>query len=178
MTITIDATVGGPSSNSFTDEATAIAFAATRLNLTGWSTVDGASCTEDEKRALIEATRELGALIYQGYRASNTQSLAWPRYLALNPDLSGTESCYDPTVMPDRVINATCELAIAFLAAGTTDVAGADDTLGIIRKTVDVLTTEWAAPSQRLQGLARYPRVMRLISPLLAIGTGQVRLTR
>lgn len=178
MTLTIDASVGGVASNSFVDEPDAIAFAATRLNLAGWSTVSGTSCTEDEKKALIEATRELSALLYQGYRSTNTQALSWPRYLAIDPDQSGCRSYFDPTVLPQRLIDATCELAIAFLAAGTTDIAAADDSLGIIRKTVDVLTTEWAAPSQRLQGLARFPRVMRLLSPLLAIGNGQVRLTR
>jgi hypothetical protein len=62
--------------------------------------------------------------------------------------------------------------------AGTTDVAAAGATDGIIEKTVDVLTTVYAQPSQRAQGLARFPRVMKLIGPLLEVGAGQVRLTR
>jgi hypothetical protein len=178
VSITIDATVGGPSANSFADEPTAIAFAATRLNLTGWVTVSGSTCTNSEKQALVEATRELSALLYQGYRASDAQALSWPRYLALNPDMAGGASYYDPSVLPPRIINATCELAIAFLAAGTTDIAAADPSITVIRKRVDVLETEYAPVSQRAQGLARFPRVMRLIAPLLMIGSGQVRLTR
>lgn len=179
MTLAIDATIGGRTSNSFVTEVEAIAFAATRLNLTGWTTVTGTTCTPSEIQALIEATRELSVLSYQGYRTDVTQALGWPRLMAVNPD--ATSSCYalyDATVIPQRVKDATCEFAIAFLAAGTTDIAGLDSTTGIIEKTVDVLTTRWAAPSQRPQGLARFPRVMRQIAPLLTVGPGQARLVR
>lgn len=178
MTLAIDATVGGATANSFVDEVTAIAFAATRLNLAGWTHTGGTTCNDPEKQALMEATRELSALLYGGYRASDTQALSWPRYMAMDPDQAGARTFFDPTVIPSRIKDATCELAIAFLAAGTTDIAGLDDTAGVIRKRIDVLETEYAQPSQRAQGLARFPRVMRLVSPLLAIGSGQVRLTR
>jgi hypothetical protein len=179
MTITIDATIGGPTSNSFIDEADAIAFAATRLNLLGWATVTGTACTENEKKALIEATRELSAIIYRGLRSSTTQALAWPRRLATDPDLNAEWYPYfADDILPQRMQDATCELAIAYLAAGTTDIGTLDSNVGVIRETIDVITTQWAAPSQRAQGLARFPRVIRLIAPLFGIGTNQVRLTR
>lgn len=179
MTIAIDASVGGQSSNSFVTEAVAIVFAATRLNLVGWTTISGSACTEDEKKALIESTRELSALIYQGYRTDATQAQAWPRQLAMNPDAgSSYYTLYDSSVIPQRVKDATCELAFEFLKAGTTDIATLDDNLAVLRKKVDVLETDYAAPSQRAQGLARFPRVMRLITPLLGIGAGQVRMVR
>lgn len=179
MSVTLDATVGGPSANSFVSEPTAIAFAVTRLNLTGWTTLSGSVCTDQERQALIEATRELSALIYQGYKPVTTQALAWPRYLALDPDIAGTQSYYDPSVIPDRVVIATCELAIAFLAAGTTDIGAADATLPIMRKSIGgAIETDYAPPSQRPQGLARFPRVLRQINPLLSVGSGQTRLTR
>lgn len=179
MSVTIDATVGGQTSNSFVLETEAIAFAVTRLNLVGWATLTGSNCTDDEKRALIEASRELSALIYQGYRTDATQALAWPRQLANNPDAGSTYyTLYDPTVIPQRVKDATCELAFEFLKAGTTDIATLDDTIGIVREGVGSVTTEYAQPSQRAQGLARFPRVTRLITPLLGIGAGQVRMVR
>jgi len=177
--LAIDATVGGAASNSFVLEAEAIAFAATRLNLVGWTTLAGTSCTDPEKQALIEATRELSALVYQGFRADPAQALAWPRYLAPNPDTgSSYYVLYDTTVVPQRLKDASCELAFEFLKAGTSDIATHDATLDVTRKQVDVLVTDYAAPSQRAQGLSRFPRVLRQVGPLLAIGAGQVRLVR
>jgi hypothetical protein len=179
VSITIDASVGGASSNSTVAEAYAIAFAATRLNLVGWTTLTGTSCSESEKIALIEATRELSALVYQGYRSDSAQALPWPRQLATNPDAGSTYyTLYDSLTIPRRIQDATCELAFEFLKAGTTDIATLDPTLSVIRKKVDVLETDYAAPSQRAQGLARFPRVMRLIGPLLSVGAGQVRMVR
>lgn len=179
MTLTITATPGDANANSFATELEAIALAATRLNLTGWVTVTGSACTEDEKKALIEATRYLSTLTYQGYRTTAAQALAWPRECTIDPDAGATYYVlFDNNVIPGRVRDATIELAIAFLAAGTTDIAAVDAGLAVVRKTVDVISTEWAAPSQRPQGLARFPRVLRLISPLLQSAPGQVRLTR
>ena len=84
----------------------------------------------------------------------------------------------DPRDPPQRIRDATCERALEFLRAGPTDVAALDSKAGVIEKTVGPLTTRWVGPSQREAGLARYPRVMKLIGPLLGIGSGQVRLTR
>lgn len=177
MSLAITADAGNATANSFVTEANAIAFAATRLNLSGWVTVSGSACTELEKQALVEATRYLSALGFQGTRASDTQALAWPRIGAPNPDASFCAE-FDVTVIPQRVQDATCELAIAFLAAGTSDLAALDPKDGVILKTIDVITTQWANPTQRAQGLDRYPRVTRLIKPLLSMASGQVRLVR
>jgi Putative DnaT-like ssDNA binding protein len=179
MSIAIDASVGGQSSNSFVTEAEAIAFAATRLNLVGWTTVDGSSCEDLEQIALVEASRELSTLLFQGYRSDPTQALAWPRQLAPNPDAgSSYYTLYDPNVIPQRIKDATCELAFEFLKGGDTDIATLDSNLAIVEERVDVIATRYAEPSQRAQGLTRFPRVMRHLAPLLAIGSGQVRLTR
>jgi len=179
MPLVIDASVGGQAANSFVTEAEAIAFAATRLNLIGWTTVAGAVATETEKAALIEATREISSLIFQGYRTDSSQALAWPRQVALNPDAgSSYYTLYDSGIIPQRVKDATCELAFEFLKAGTTDIATLDSSLDILRKKVDVVETDYAAPSQRAQGLGRFPRVMRPLSPLLGIASGQVRMVR
>lgn len=179
MTLVVNAAVGDPAANSFVLESEAIAFAATRLNLIGWVTLAGTTCTQTEVQALMESTREMSALLYQGYRASSTQALSWPRELAVNPDMTSSYyALYDDNVIPQRVKDATCELAFEFLKAGTTDIATLDSGLDVVERQVGPLRTRYAAPSQRAQGLARFPRVVRLISPLLAVGIGQARLVR
>ena len=173
MSITIDATSGGASANSFVTEAEAIAYAATRLAAgigTGsgvWTTVSGSTCTETEKAALIEATREITVREFVGQRSTSTQALSWPRLWAPNPDAQYW-NWYLTTAIPQRVKDATCELAIQFLKAGTTDLAALDSTNNIARRRVDVLETEYVQPSQRAKGLGRFPRVLNLLRPLLA----------
>jgi hypothetical protein len=173
--VTLDATVGGAAANTFATDAEADDYIGNRLNSGAWS----AASEDDQARALIEATRELSTMIWQGSRATDTQALSWPRFLAPNPDGVTITwwAYYDPAIIPQRIKDATCELALEFLRAGTSDIASTDTAAGVIEKTVDVLTTRWQ-PGQRPLGLNRFPRVMKLISPLLSIGTGQVRLTR
>lgn len=186
MTLVIVATAGSADANSFVTEAEAIDYAATRLNLVGWATVAGITATENEKRAMIEATRELNFLRYKGYRATSTQALNWPRVYAINEEDApfnellwiadqGYPLYY--TDIPQRLKEATIELAFEFLRAGTTDISRLDTTAGIIRKKVDVLETEWEpGATSAYTGLARFPRVTNLISPLLAdSGAGVVR---
>jgi hypothetical protein len=171
MAITIDASVGGASANSYATEAEVIAYMAARLNATNWTTITGSTCTEDEKKALIEAGRELGAPTYIGARVTTTQALDWPRAWAMNPDSPVMAwSYYETTVIPRRVKNAQCELAFQFLKLGATDVAAPSPTAGILVKTIDVLSTTYSEYSQPL-GLARFPRVLALLGPLL-VGSG------
>jgi hypothetical protein len=178
VSIPIVATPGDASANSFVSIAVADAYLATRLNASAWGTDDVEVDDDVKAQALCEATRELSALPWQGNRASSTQSLAWPRSGATNPDGQSRYDEYDVDVIPQRIKDATCELALEFLRAGTTDVAGAGSTDGIIEKTVDVLTTVYAQPSQRATGLARFPRIMNLVAPLFDVTAGQVRLVR
>lgn len=179
MPITITATPGSVAANSFASEEEAIAYAAMRLNLSGWSTVEGEACSENEKKALIEATRELDHFAYPGFRVTSVQALSWPRAGVINADapiaeplgpLSGFPE-YASDEIPRRLREATIELAFEFLKAGATDLATADTSQGVIRKKVDVLETEWS-PGSRPTGLARFPRVVALLRPLLAgVGT-------
>lgn len=166
----IDATSGSATGNSFATTDEADTYMDARLNSTAWS---GAS-SDDKARALIEATREVNYLPYVGDRTAFTQSLAWPRNFAINPDLPQiigvrdiAQLYYDNTVIPDRIKNATIELAHEFLRAGTTDVASYDKDLNVTRKKVDVLETDFANASSRAQGLARFPRVLNFLAPLL-----------
>lgn len=164
MSVTIDATVGGATANSFVLAADATTYLNNRLNAsTYWTN----GTLDDEKRALIEATRELNVLLFQGIKVSATQALQWPRQWVQDVDYP-YRAYLTTTAIPQRIADATCELALEFLKAGTTDLAALPTTDNVIEKTVDVLTTKYADPFLRKHGLARYPRVLNLIKPLLA----------
>lgn len=179
MALTIVATPGAPTANSFVTEADAITYMAARLNASAWSTVTGTACTEDEKKALVEATREITARDYVGVRSLIGQALAWPRAYATNPDAAtAAAGWYDVDVIPARVKEATCELAFQFLNLGTTDVAALPSDAGVIEKTIDVITTRYE-PRARPTGMARFPRVLNLLRPLFdATASGGITLVR
>jgi hypothetical protein len=109
---------------------------------------------------------------------SDTQALAWPRVQATNPDARSVDrwylgvtswdiAYYDETVIPQRIKDAQAELALEFLRAGTSDLMGLDPDQNVIEKRVDVLTTKYSDPTQRVTGLARFKRVGALLAPLL-----------
>lgn len=187
MPITIEATPGHAAANSFATEAQFIAYAATRLNVPAGTTVSGATIQENEKKALIEATRELTVLEYDGSRVTTTQALSAPRRWWINPDapsveiaeeMTQTEAYFDEDEIPQRLVDATCELALEFLKAGTTDIAsaGADDNLK--RKKIGPIEKEWFDRNDQDRGLARFPRVASFIQPLLSTGAGVTTLDR
>lgn len=172
MALTITATVGSSSANSFVTEAEMDAYCEGRLNATAW-TSDAAALP-----ALVEATRDISALLFKGYRVTDTQALSWPREYCPVPATDTTADTiigesgvveYAVTVIPQRVKDATCELALQFLKAGTSDAAMPNAREGIIREQVDVIAVEYAAPgTSATRGLGRYPRVQALLAPLLA----------
>jgi len=163
VALVIDATAGGANSNSFVTLAVAETYMEGRGNKSTW---DAAS--DGEKNiALVEATRDLDAVSYDGYRATGTQALAWPRQWAIDVD-DPTYNYFDTNEIPVRIQNATCELAFQYIAAGTTDVAAIDSKTNIKRKKVDVLETEYFSSTDTPTGLARYPRVLTWITPLMA----------
>ncbi len=174
MPVSIVETVGSASANSFVSLAEAASYMEGRLNSDAW---DDAT-TDGQNRSLVEATREISSQNgWVGNRVDDTQSLSWPRNYAPDPD-SSTGWYYESTEIPQRVKDATMELAFQFLKSGTTDVASLDTNLFVIEKTVDVLTTRWAEPYQKATGLKRYPRVWRLISPLMESSSSQIDIQR
>ena len=138
-----------------------------RLNASVWV----ASAAQEP--ALVESARELSALNWQGLTVSETQALNWPRQYVCDVD-SPSGLYFATTIIPQRVKDAACELALQFLKAGTTDIAAMPTTEGVIEKTVDVLTTRWADPRAQKVGLRRYPSVWRTIQPLLLSAGGIV----
>lgn len=175
MPITIDATVGGASANSFVTLAECTTYLSGRLNTTLWD----AAVTDSQNRALVEAARELNVLNYDARRATSTQVLEWPRFFAKNPDAAYFQVWYfTSTEIPQRMKDAQCELAMEFIKAGTTDIAALDPKISVLEKTVDVIRTVYAAPQLRKKGLARFPRVWHLIAPLLDGTAGQLNIVR
>ena len=179
MPATIVATVGSTSANSFVTVAEMSAYCDSRLTGGAW--------TEDDSQtnALVKATRDLTVLEYVGTRVTNNQALAWPRDWAINPDKPSVEYVgnielmyYGATEIPQRIKDATCELALQYLLAGSNDLASADNNQGVIEKTVDVLTTTWASPQARPTGLGRFPRVQALLYPLLLNAGAGISLVR
>jgi len=164
MAITIDATVGGASANSFVTLSEWSTYMEGRLNSDSF---DDAT-TDNQNRALAEATRELSAMTWRGYRVDDTQALSWPRQWAHDPD-SPTQDYYDTDVVPTRVKRATYELALAFLKGGTTDIVSLEGDRLVKRTNIaGAIETEYVDPQSRPVGMARYPAVMREIRPLLA----------
>jgi hypothetical protein len=173
LAISITATVGSPTANSFVTLAEATSYMEGRLNASTWD----AAATDSQNRALVEATRELSARTWKGMRVTDTQALSWPRQWACDPD-SPVQGYFSTTVIPQRVKDATCELAFQFIKAGTTDIAALDATQGVIRKRIDVIETEYAEPHARVTGLKRFPRVWTLVAPMLEGSSGGLRIVR
>lgn len=169
MAVSIDATVGGASANSFATLAEFTTYMEGRLNS---SKFDDAS-PDDKNRALVEATRDVDVQDYLGHRVTDTQALDWPRQWARDPD-SPIQDYYTTTVVPQRVKDAVMELAFQFLKAETTDIAMPEKTDGVLEKKIDVLNTKYADPWARRRGLRRYPRVFDQLAPLLAVRATEV----
>ena len=181
MPVSIVATSGSASANAFVTLAELTTYMEARLNST---TFDSAT-TDTKNRAIVEATRELTRLAWEGSRTDTVQALSWPRSYAIDPDkpaptLLGdiAELYFDEDEIPQRVKDATCELAFEFIRAGTTDIATYDATFNVKSKTVDVLSTEYVDQWQRPQGIARYPRVIALVGPLLDPQAGGLEMAR
>ncbi len=108
MALTIDTTVGGAAANSYVSVAQADTYFEARLNTSAWTG------DEDKKKALRMAAKRLQDENWRGCRVDDTQALAWPRYEVENPDSPSGDYFADDEI-PQRVIDAQCELAIFYL---------------------------------------------------------------
>lgn len=175
----LDATVGGSAATSYVSLSAAEVYLGDRLFASAWDNAD----ETERARALIQATGWLDQLAWEGIRTNTAQRLAWPRQWApmLEPGLgliATTRALADDRVqywpgdaVPRPILEATCELALALLGESS-DPAGRDAGEGITREKVGPLETEYASPTLRKQGLARYPAVWTRIQPLLRHAQG------
>lgn len=126
MPITLDSTAKGADANSYASLADANAYFDTRDRVTAWSGGDD----EAKKRWLIMATRDLDTIDWDrslvGYPTSSTQRLLFPcsatllrQYVGLGsaePLVTAgyaTTGLSDPDIVPDWLIDACCEQALA-----------------------------------------------------------------
>jgi hypothetical protein len=95
--------------NSYVSEADASAYFATSLFSAEWD----AAFTETREKALITATRRIDMQVFNGVKASLDQPLEFPRALGVHirPNLVPLID----TEVPQAVIDATCEEALALL---------------------------------------------------------------
>lgn len=148
MTVTIDASVGGASANSYLTVADANAIADLRLGTLAW---EGATVTTDDKsRALIAATAYLDQLLWIGSKASTAQALLWPR-----SDAECGDKAYSSSVIPSEIKTGTFDLANALLTtpsllmpapAAFGELIPGIPNANLRRATVDVLTVEFQSP--------------------------------
>jgi hypothetical protein len=122
MAITIDATVGGASANSYLTLADAQALIDGMVendDVTAW-----ASATTDQKnRALYTATQRIDRERFLGARVTDTQALQWPRTGVRKPDtyintyaigfpFKITTDYFTDTEIPDQIKQAQVVLAV------------------------------------------------------------------
>ncbi len=104
----IDATVGGPNSNSFGTLSEALAFFANRLNSEAFTTADDT----DQEKALIMSTLRLQQVQYDGFKSSSSQALPFPRIGLFTYD----GSSIDGSTIPVEMKYAEFELALIIIS--------------------------------------------------------------
>lgn len=108
------ATIGGTAANAYITLDDAELYFETRLHKTEWT-----AATDDNKEiALMWATRLLDASIeWKGSVVDTDQALQWPR----GDVYDRNDTLISETVIPDDILNATCELALALIRSERTE---------------------------------------------------------
>ena len=163
--MSVDATLGGASSNSYISNADVDAYWSARNNTT-WSAATSAA----QDAALIEATQYLDSK-YQwiGYIASTTQSLGWPRTEAY--DREGRELS---DMIPVAVSSAAAELALQALSGRLVAVGSATGKDTSKEKVGDIEVEYFEAKSAS----AEYNYVDQLLKSLVINSGGYIHLVR
>ena len=122
MAVTIDATAGGASANSYITLSEANTFVEAMISSTDVAKWD--TGTDDTRnRALAAAAQRLDRERFLGARATDTQSMQWPRTGVRKPDTyvntyaTGfpfriSEDYFTDTEIPDQIKRAQIELAV------------------------------------------------------------------
>lgn len=134
MALSIVATVGGATSNSYVTMLEADSYFEARPHSSVWT----AATTTERMAALLYATVMVDQmLIPMGYAAETTQALNWPRDEVV--DCHGTE--YLDTEIPVPIKNAQCEQALYLLTSDPTTYPAVLG-MGFKRAKADVLEIE------------------------------------
>lgn len=111
--MSLDATAGGTSADSYATIATADAYHANHLYGSVWV----ASTNNSKERSLKMATRLLDERVtWTGRKSTDAQALRWPRDSVEDNDGYSVLS----TIIPTKISNATAELARHLLSADST----------------------------------------------------------
>jgi len=109
MAITIIATPGSASANSYATYAEAEAYFETRIDYDAWTD----AVEETRKAALVLATGLLDkSYSWAGSKVSETQALRWPRYNVVDQD----DYPVSHETIPGFLVEATSEFALMLLA--------------------------------------------------------------
>lgn len=176
MTVTVTATVGSASANSYLTVAAADAIANTMIGTLSWSS----ATTDNKGRALITATNGMETLLWIGSRATETQALSWPRM-----DAACGDKAYDDDEIPREVELATFDLANALLAQPTL-LRSAPSSESLVpgvanrdlrRLKLDVMELEWRqdlslSSTSPVTPLTVLPHLAAILGCLTLSGTG------
>ena len=161
------ATPGASNANSYLTEAEAETYFDNRLHAAAWSNVG------DAEQALVTATQMLDWYMqWKGVKATSEQALEWPRTGVY--DTSGT--LIESTVIPSRIKQATCELALFSVSA---DRLADQDTDGYSMMKVGPLTLQSDASEARSSKRKPIPKHIRqMLSNFIINPPGTARLIR
>jgi hypothetical protein len=173
MAVTVTATVGSASANSYLTVAQADDFANLYLGTLNWSS----AATDNKGRALIMATRYLDELKWIGDKASTTQALLWPRTDAECGDWSFTSS-----EIPQPIKQATFDLAEYLLGdgnvlsgagAGSSELIPGIPNANLKRARVDVIDVEFnqAGQAESKNALNVVPHLKQVLGCLCLSGS-------
>lgn len=115
MSLTIDTTVGGTSSNSYIVVADVTPYCTNRAGLGNYDDWAGFS-TALKEAAVLEAARRIDRLRFDGTRTKSNQAMKWPRaeihrWYQTVPD--DDRPVLDGNTIPQAVKDAQCEVALA-----------------------------------------------------------------
>ena len=187
MAITIDATVGGASANSYLTLAAAqdlVDGMVENDDVTAW-----ASATTDQKnRALYSATQRLDRERFLGARATDTQALQWPRTGVRKPDtyintyavgfpFKITTDYFTDTEIPDQIKQA--QVVLAVYLNNNKDGMGLSGLEDYKSVTIGSLSVTSAGASSMATGADRVPPIFeRYLTGLRISGPGNFAIKR
>ena len=171
MSLVLDATIAGASSNSYVTRAQANAYFDGRVDASAWTAlpdVDGGA----RDQALVAATSRLDQELYAGQRSKYIveQRLKWPRTDTYDDD----GYLYPWDSIPRQVQEATFELALWLLQDPTRLTSNPLNQFAAIAVGVITLTPREAETNPHLLP----PQVVRLLRGVRLGGSGQPRLIR
>lgn len=127
--------------NSYQNETSASAYFSTRLGVNSWDTASVAN----REKALIMACQSIEKLHFNGFIATDTQALKWPRTDVL--DIHGNE--YSSIAYPTNLLFAQCEEALMLLKMDSDKGAASMDTRlaqGKNKVRIDDIQIEYSEP--------------------------------